>query len=395
MNDIDKSLFKKLEDFTKMTQKKFWAYVEETRGPAKDICEEYWPKAQEQELTQPEAFLLLNCLFIHSHARILDHSKALAKHYPTKQLTKNKLKKVENLFWTDHFTAGISRWSTLNWFSSNKTRTGKDGKKKYNGASTHFVCGYHDIPFYIIPLMHGAWHEPRRNKDSISIEMVNAGALHQKNNRWRFWAKELPMKLVQELPPVLLDKPYRGVKVMQPFTKEQLINSITLKRVVLSALGERLGPERMSQHSDWREGKTDMGMLWPHDEINDAAFALDPIPELDFIQQYEDFLDEEGDIWDEADGWDTHDELNNPEYGQSTPTHDDDDDEDDDGFFDTDDVQRALVKKGYSVNVDGKMGPETRRAVKQFQADWNKAHPSDRIKVDGIAGPATCQRLQK
>jgi len=182
---------------------------------------------------------------------------------------------------------------------------------------------------------------------------------------------------------------------MQPFTKEQLINSITLKRVVLSALGERLGPERMSQHSDWREGKTDMGMLWPHDEINDAAFALDPIPELDFIQQYEDFLDEEGDIWDEADGWDTHDELNNPEYGQSTPTHDDDDDEDDDGFFDTDDVQRALVKKGYSVNVDGKMGPETRRAVKQFQADWNKAHPSDRIKVDGIAGPATCQRLQK
>jgi len=395
MKDIDKALFKKLEDFTVMSDKKFWEYVNDARDAAKDICDEYWPKAQEEELTQSEAFLLLNCLFIHSHARILDHSKSLAQFYPTKQLTKNRLAKLENLWWTDHFTAGISKWSTLNWFSANKTKTGKDGKKKFNGASTHFVCGYHDLPFYIIPLMHGAWHEPRRNKDSISIEMVNAGALHREGDNWHYWAKQLPLTLVQELPPVMLDKAYRGVKVMQPFTKEQLLNNLTLKRVSLAALGERLAPERMSQHSDWRGGKTDMGPIWPFDDINEAMFSLDPLPEMDFIQQYEDFLDEEGTIWDEVDGWDTHDESNNPEYGNLTPTHDDDVDAEDDGFFDTDDVQQALARKGYNVKVDGKMGPQTRQAITSFQRDWNKTHPSDLIKVDGIAGPATCQRLQK
>lgn len=385
----------KLVDYTKMTQKKFWELVKNKGAAAGGKCGEAWEIAQERSLTQEEAIACLNQLFIYSHYRIKKHSNALAKYYPTKQLSRNKLKNLDDLWWTDHFTAGISRWSTLNWFSSNKTRKGKDGKMKYNGASTHFVCGYHDLPFYIIPLMHGAWHEPRRNKDSISIEMVNAGGLKLKDNKWHFWARALPQALVQELPPVMLDKPYRGKKAMQPFTKEQITNSIILKRVVIAALGGRLEEDRMSQHSDWREGKSDMGVLWPYDEVNDAAYAADPIPELDFIQNYEDFLDEEGEIWNEADGWDKHDELDNPEYGQGTPTHDDDDDDDDDGFFDTDDVQRALVKKGYNVKIDGKMGPQTRRAVKQFQTDWNKAHPSDRIKVDGIAGPATCQRLQK
>jgi len=384
-----------LVDYSNMTLKKFWTLVDTEADGALIACTKLWALAKERELTQEEAITCLNMLFIHSHARIKAHSKSLAKYYPTKQFTKNRLKNVEDLWWTDHFTAGISRWSTLNWFSSNKTRTGKDGKPKYNGASTHFVCGYHDLPFYIIPLMHGAWHEPRRNKDSISIEMVNAGGLELKGGKWSFWARELPLPLIQELPPVLLDKPYRGLKAMQPFTKEQIINSIILKRVVHAALGERVTPVRMSQHSDWRQGKTDMGVLWPYEDVNAAAFALDPIPELDFIQQYEDFLDDEGEIWDEADGWEEHDEQHNPEYGHATPTHDDDIDDDGDGFFDTDDVQRALAKKGYSVKIDGQPGPETRKRVMQFQRDWNKAHPSDKIKVDGIAGPATCERLQK
>jgi N-acetyl-anhydromuramyl-L-alanine amidase AmpD len=301
---------------------------------------------------------------------------------------------MEYLWWIDHFTAGISQWSTLNWFSAEK-RQKKNGTIGYAGACTHFVQGYHDEPFYIIPLMHGSWNEPRRNKDSISIEHVNAGALHRdpQDNNWHYWANPMPIKLVQELPPVLLDTPYRGVKVMQPFTKTQLLNNIKLKRVVVTALG-KLDPCRMSQHSDWRQGKTDMGVLWPFEECNKAAFIRDPLHELDFIQSYEDFMDAVGTIWDEKEGWDKHNEADNPEYGELTPTHDDDPDNDPDEVLETTEIQQLLVNKGYNIVIDGIPGPKTRETIKQFQQDWNKKNPRGRIKVDGIPGPQTCGCLK-
>lgn len=388
---------KKLTDYTTLSQKKFWALVGKEGQACQDQFNELWDKADELPLTQAEAVECLDALFIYSHKRIREHSSTLAKVYPTKQLTKNRLAKVEHLFWVDHFTAGISRWSTLSWFSAAK-REKKNGKIGYAGASTHFIQGYHEAPFYIIPLMHGAWHEPNRNRDGISIEMVNAGALKQnKEGKWCYWARQLPQPLVSELPPVLLDKPYRGAKVMQPFTLDQIRNNIKLKRVVITALGTYLEPCRMSQHTDWRKGKTDMGVLWPFEECNSAAYAREPLAELDFIQRddYISLLDEKGAIWDEVAGWDTHDESDNPEYGELTPTHDQDDDDEADSFMDTDDVQRALVKKGYAIQIDGIPGPKTRTAVRRFQQDWNKKHPQDQIKADGIPGPQTCDRLRK
>ena len=151
----------------------------------------------------------------------------------------------------------------------------------------------------------------------------------------------------------------------------------------------------MSQHTDWRAGKTDMGVLWPFDDCNSAAYAPEPVPELDFIQQgaYQEFLDEEGTIWDETHGWDTHDETDNPSYGEGTPTHDDDPDEDEDGVKEISEIQTKLSSKGYSLKVDNRMGPKTQNAIKRFQADWNKKNPKDKIKVDGIPGPQTCKRL--
>lgn len=154
----------------------------------------------------------------------------------------------------------------------------------------------------------------------------------------------------------------------------------------------------MSQHTDWRPGKIDMGVLWPFDEINDAAFSREPIPELDFVQRddYINLLDDQGTIWDEVDGWDNEQELcANPEYGEDTPTHDDDDDPDNVIVLDVEEVQRLLAKKGYSVIIDGRPGPKTRAAVRRFQQDWNKKNPNDQIKVDGITGPETSARLQK
>lgn len=53
------------------------------------------------------------------------------------------------------------------------------------------------------------------------------------------------------------------------------------------------------------------------------------------------------------------------------------------------DVQRDLKRLGYpSGPVDGKMGPKTRDATKQFQADHG-------LNVDGIPGPMTREELQE
>ncbi len=50
-------------------------------------------------------------------------------------------------------------------------------------------------------------------------------------------------------------------------------------------------------------------------------------------------------------------------------------------------VQRALSHLGFDPGtVDGKNGPNTQRAVREFQA-----HAS--IKIDGIVGPGTRQAL--
>ncbi len=50
-------------------------------------------------------------------------------------------------------------------------------------------------------------------------------------------------------------------------------------------------------------------------------------------------------------------------------------------------VQKALEKLGYDPGkVDGKDGPNTQKAVREFQA-----HAS--IKIDGIVGPETRQAL--
>ncbi|MBS2012732.1 MAG: peptidoglycan-binding protein [Deltaproteobacteria bacterium] len=56
------------------------------------------------------------------------------------------------------------------------------------------------------------------------------------------------------------------------------------------------------------------------------------------------------------------------------------------GYIDLDDlegVQNGLTKLGYDPGVvDGKDGPNTQRAVREFQAAAS-------IKIDGIVGPVT------
>ncbi len=379
-------------DYSKMTLKKFWTLVDEEGDAANETATRLFEKAKSTKLTQDEATECLNALFVDSHQRIRTHSKTLAKYYPTKQLTKNRLER-EHLWWVDHFTAGISGWSTLNWFSSNKTqKSKKTGKPKYNGASAHFVLGHTGLPLYIIPLMHAAWHEPRRNKDSIAIEIVNTGGLRLHGGYWCYWPKDwkqrVPQALITALPPVTLAQKYKGHKAMQPFTLSQIANNIVLKRIVTAALPGKLDDSRMSQHEDWREGKSDMGPLWPYEKVNDSVFIPIPIEQLAFIQRYPDDVEIGVDLSE-----DDIDFAENPEYGVTTPTHDDDEDNDK-PLLGTKEIQEILVRKGIKLDMDGKFGPKTKTAIKRFQNTWNTTHPDDMLKVDGIAGPATCNALQ-
>ncbi|MBU1042872.1 MAG: peptidoglycan-binding protein [Candidatus Omnitrophica bacterium] len=52
-------------------------------------------------------------------------------------------------------------------------------------------------------------------------------------------------------------------------------------------------------------------------------------------------------------------------------------------------VQAALKKAGfYNGNVDGKIGPKTKAAIKEFQRKNN-------LKVDGVVGRGTWAKLKK
>lgn len=373
-----------------ITDKTFEKKVDALASVAENIVKEMFEKADYQPLSIPDAEACLDALLVYTHMRIAEYSKPLRKLYPTKQFTPNRLKNVENLWWTDHYTGGISEMSTLNWFSSMKVKK-PSGKTGYPGASTHFVLGRHGYPFYIIPICHGAWHEPARNADSLSIELVNPGALKRTSTGWVRQQGTLPQDMVSETPPVSIHPAYRGATGLMPFTTDQIINLIKLKRIVLSLVKPRLIPERMTEHSVWRATKLDMGPLFPFIEVNRAAFEHIPTAQYDFVKKAQSYLPPGIPI--AALPTEDAEECLNSEHGLETPTHDDDYDPQP-KILSILEVQKILVEKGYYRGfVDGVYGPRTKQAVLAFQLARNN-NAQNKLTVDGIPGPATCQALQ-
>jgi hypothetical protein len=153
-----------------------------------------------------------------------------------------------------------------------------------------------------------------------------------------------------------------------------------------------MAPERMSEHTDWRDSKFDMGPLWPRQMVTAAAFETYPIEQYDFVKQ---FVRAPGNnlIVDLV-------ELHALAQQAADPNVTHDLADDDTTIDSTKEVQQALIKV-YGPRVlprygaDGHLGAETTSATKHFQQDWNRAHPTDKLTVDGIPGVQTCARLQK
>jgi N-acetyl-anhydromuramyl-L-alanine amidase AmpD len=377
-----------LLNFNQMPHKEFWNLVKTTNAAAKLSFQSAWADVGSGKvLSEKEAQKALNNLFIYSHQRILE--KGLDKIFPTQQMYVNALSSVDDMWWVDHYTAGINMWSTLNWFSSRKKPDGK-----FNGASTHFVQDYHGDPMYLISLHNGAWHEPRKNKDSIAIEMVNAGKMFRnEQGEWRYWANAVPQNLIDELPPVAVTPPYKGASYLQPFTLDQVVNNIKLKRLVKMAIGERLSAIRMSQHSDWRDGKSDMGPMWPFADCNGGVFTAGsyPVDQLSFIQDFEnsplskpDTIQQHYAILEEN--------KDSPEYGVNVPTNDDDEPDYHKHVLSVVEARPKLDELGFTSKSKVYDAP-FRQSVEMFQAAWNHRkmdlYPEEVLVVDGILGPKT------
>jgi N-acetyl-anhydromuramyl-L-alanine amidase AmpD len=349
--------------------KKFWSTVTESTS-AKEIWEAARNKVAVHGaigVSQAEALEALDALFIYTHQRILQKLSPIAPYYPTTQFTspfRRNLVGVKNLFWVDHFTAGVRLSSTLTWFSSKKQKaTGKVAM-----ASTHFVLDYHDDPYYIIPIAYCAWHVPVRNKDSIGIEMVNAGPVKNINGKWNFHAGVIPQEVLIELTPEYISPAYKGSNYYLPYTQDQILNNTILKRIIIAALPGKLSPERMTVHSDWQVGKCDTGPLWPRASITHNAFSNTPLisPHIGWSPYQEEELSGDARM------------------------------ENDDNLLNIENVQKILYDEGYDLEIDGVFGPKTHAAVRAFQAKFNlTAIPADALTVDGIPGPLTCAQLIK
>jgi N-acetyl-anhydromuramyl-L-alanine amidase AmpD len=394
-------------DYMKLSNAEFWKCVDRGADAARETVIALFDKVDGTPIHKVEAVQGLDALFIDSHRRIRDYSSKLARYYPTKQFTNNRLSTKDELWWIDHYTTGISKWSTLSWFSAKKNL--RKGKRRYNGASTHFVLGYEGYPFYIIPLVHGAWHTPARNADSISIEMVNAGTVKKHKGKWCYWPKDytqpLPEQLVVDLPPTRLPQKFRGAQVMQPFTASQIRYNILLKRIVCAALPGKINPVRFSQHQEWQKGKRDMGPLWPFNDVNSAVQDCFAIKQYSFLSKFElavqdgvlsEIEAEDLRIQEQLTADSPHPEASNPEYGYEEPTYEKDLESTPEKLLTTREVQEFLNRCGIRVLMDGKFGLMTKKAVIKFQMRYNSTHSDTaHLVVDGIPGPATCKALKE
>jgi N-acetyl-anhydromuramyl-L-alanine amidase AmpD len=319
----------------------------------------------------------------------------LARYYPTPKRRGRALVGERPLWWTLHSTSGVSIRPVVVWFSG-EPRPGKDGRVRLRGGSTHYAIEHDGTPWCFIRPEDGAWHCRQRNRDSLSVELVNAcGLTHHVDDGgefYRWWAGryELPYE------PVHLGKVWRGREYWQPYDERQLVALVKLMRLAMEAVGrERFSDQRVAQHSQWNQRKTDCGPLFPEEAVTLAAFSQDPISAVGWVQAF---------TQEQHPSWDANDTVGTGELerllGHAVDLDEregaDPEDEDADPADTMRLVQSMLAELGhYKGKIDSKFGPLTRAATIAFQEQWNKDNPGDQIAKDGIPGPITMERLRR
>ena len=363
-----------LVDYSSMNPPEFWALVDkQAEISKKKVAKLFYRAGTSETFNSADAIDCLNHLFIDSHRRLREAYSELVDFYPTKHLIVNSLKNTEDLWWVDHTTSHISNASILHWFSN---------EESLSGFSTHFLVGYTGLPFHLVPLMHGAVHEPHRNNDSIAVSVMNAGGLTKNKEKWKFWGGDLPQNLIVDLPPVRLSAPYKGYSAIQPFTTDQIKNVIILKRIVATALRSKIHISRFTQHSDWSDTGVDMGPLWPYESVNNATFENFPVEEYDFVQRYDSTITNESfTTSDHSMGNSLN--VQNPEFCISEISV----------VPPIEEIQLALCKVGIKIKIDNHYDSTTKNALQKFQTTWNQTHPNDLLDPNGIPDTKTCKRL--
>jgi N-acetyl-anhydromuramyl-L-alanine amidase AmpD len=266
----------------------------------------------------------------------------------------------------------------LRWFSSH-TWPQADGTKKRSGASAAFVVDLNGEPFLLIPFWEGKadWHEQALNSVCIGVETVNAGELRrQPDGSWTTWPNRWtkPYGLAASLPPQpVLD--WRGARYMQPFTREQLITNLVIKRGLIAMYPGKIRPDLVLEHSTVREDKFDMGPLWPLAKLREAAFSQAPLNSFGFLGNH---AHVEGEDYDAIDATDLV-AINATSVDSLLPAQHEESPIEKAGILW---VQLSLNQLGYAVMATGMPTVEYAAAVKKFQTDQG-------LTVDGIAGRMT------
>lgn len=192
----------------------------------------------------------------------------------------------------DHFTASDSHASALRWFSSYPKWSKGGGVVGASNASAALVVALEGEPFCLIDFWNGKsdWHEPQLNGVCVGIEHVNVGEVRQKDDGQFYWWPANWGTLypyMTTLPPQDVGG-WRGCHFMQPFTREQVVTNLVLKRALVALYKPgAIRAELCVDHAMYRDDKTDQGPLWPLEDLRRLMFSHEPLnSELDWLGQF-------------------------------------------------------------------------------------------------------------
>lgn len=174
------------------------------------------------------------------------------------QTHKNIVQMIDLKFIVIHYTASTNIASTVNYLQSPRIK-----------ASAHLVIGRMGEVFQLVPFNIQAWHAGKSeyktfknlNQYSIGIELINAGRLTRKDNKFFTWyGEEIPRKQVVSC----IDN-NEGLTFWQAFSKQQIKR---LRTICIALKKEYPQIQDIMGHSDITVRKIDPGKAFPWNELN-------------------------------------------------------------------------------------------------------------------------------